>query len=66
MTDNELRVQLYAIADAIEVVRESLRGIDNTYGQRHLLKLVQKDVTTLASGAYNVIPTGGESDGGTV
>ena len=63
MTDNELRVQLYAIADAIEVVRESLRGIDNTYGQRHLLKLVQKDVTTLASGAYNVIPTGGESNG---
>lgn len=63
MTDNELRMQLYAIADALEIVRESLRGINDTYGQRHLLKLVQKDVTTLASGAYNVIPTGGESNG---
>lgn len=63
MTDNELRVQLYAIADALEVIRESLRGIDDTYGQRHLLKLVQKDVNSLATGAYKVIPTGGESDG---
>lgn len=63
MTDNELRVQLYAIADALEIVQESLRGIDDTYGQRHLLKLVQKDVATLATGAYKVIPTGGETDG---
>lgn len=63
MTDNELRVQLYAIADALEIVRESLRGINDTYGQRHLLKLVQKDVSALASGAYKVIPTGGETDG---
>lgn len=63
MTDNELRCHLYAIADALEVVRESLRGIDDTYGQRHLLKLIQKDVNTLATGAYKVLPTGGESDG---
>jgi len=66
MTDNELRVQLYAIADALEVIREGLHKIDDTYGQRHLLKLVQKDVTTLASGAYKVIPVGGESDERTV
>ncbi|MBQ1792591.1 MAG: hypothetical protein II008_20645 [Oscillospiraceae bacterium] len=66
MTDTELRMQLYAIADALEVIREGLRKIDDTYGQRHLLKLVQKDVATLASGAYKVIPTGGEADGGTV
>ena len=63
MTDNELRVQLYAIADALEIIQKSLRVIDDTYGQRHLLKLIQKDVATLATGAYKVIPTGGESDG---
>lgn len=62
MTDNELRIQLYAIADALEIVRESLRGINDTYGQRHLLKLVQKDVNALATGAYKVTPVGGESN----
>ena len=63
MTDTELRMQLYAIADALEVIREGLRKIDDTYGQRHLLKHIQKDVNSLATGAYKVIPAGGESDG---
>lgn len=63
MTDNELRCHLYAIADALEVIREGLREIDGTYGQRHLLKLVQKDVNALATGAYKVIPAGGDTDG---
>ena len=65
MTDNELRVRLYAIADALKVIRDSLRG-HGALGQMHLLELMQKDVSALASGAYKVIPTGGESDGGTV
>ena len=62
MTDNELRVQLYAIADALKVIRDGLRG-HGALGQMHLLELVEKDVATLATGAYKVIPTGGESDG---
>ena len=66
MTEHELRMQLYAISDALEVIREGLREIDNTYGQRHLLKLVEKDVSNLATGSYRVVPIGGENDGGTV
>lgn len=65
MTDNELRVRLYAIADALAVIREGLHGHD-VHGQMHLLQLVEKDVNALAVGSYKVIPVGGEADGGTV
>lgn len=65
MTDNELRVRLYAIADALAVIRDGLRG-HGALGQMHLLELMEKDVSALASGAYKVIPVGGESDGRTV
>ena len=65
MTDNELRVQLYKIADALGVIREGLRG-KGVDGQIYLLQLVEKSVDDLALGAYKVIPTGGETDGGTV
>lgn len=66
MTDNELRVRLYAIADALAVIREGMRGQDfdkqELHGHMHLLQLVEKDIKALAVGAYKVIPVGGASD----
>lgn len=62
MTEHELRLQLYKIADAIGVIREGLRGKE-VDGQMYLLQLVEKSINDLALGAYKVIPIGGESDG---
>ena len=54
MTDTEVRSRLYKIADSLEIIRDSLRGLDAA-GQMHLLQLLQRDVKDLILDSYRII-----------